>query len=126
MNRFFIFIFLCFIALEIRADKRIKHIRVGKEEIIPVHTALGVATLIQLPERPNSAVIGDQESFKVEYLDQGISLKPLHGHARSNLYLYTDTKRFNLQLTTGPASQADFVVHLEENTKPKRGALPWK
>jgi type IV secretory pathway VirB9-like protein len=126
MHRQLLFIFLLCLPLSLKADKRIKHLTVGKDQIILVHTALGVATLIQLPERPNSAVIGDQDSFKVEYLDKGITLKPLHGFAKSNLYLYTDSKRFNLQLVTGPIAQADYVINLEEKTNPKRGALPWK
>lgn len=126
MTRFFICSFLISITLFAASDRRIKHVKAVTDQIIPVKTAVGVATLIQLQEHPNSAIIGDQDSFKVEFLDKGITLKPLHHHARSNLYLYTETQRFNLLLTTGPATQADFVVSLEEKSQPKRGPIPWR
>ncbi len=100
---------------------RVRKIPVSGDQIVTVKTAIGIATIIQVPDRPNSVVVGDQESFKVEYLDQAITIKPLHSGAKSNLYVYTDWKRYNVQLTTGAEATADYVVYLEspqvKNTK---------
>ena len=44
------------------------------------------------------------------------------GSAKSNLYIYTDWRRFDVQLVTGLAEAADYVVYLEnpkEKSKPK-------
>ncbi len=106
---------------------RVRTVEVKKDQIVTVRTALGVATIIQVPDRPNSLVVGDQSAFKVEYLDQAITIKPLHGSARSNLYIYTDYRRFNVQLVSGPEMASDYVVYLESpQEKIKSSAIGWR
>lgn len=106
---------------------RVRTVEVKKDQIVHVKTALGVATIIQVPDRPNSLVVGDQNAFKVEYLDQAITIKPLHGGARSNLYIYTDYRRFNVQLVTTSEATADYVVYLASPTeKPKTPTSGWR
>lgn len=92
---------------------RVRKVPVEKDQIVTVKTSIGIATIIQVPDRPNSVVVGDQDSFKVEYLDQAITIKPLVNGAKSNLYIYTDWKRFNVELVTGNEASADYVVYLE-------------
>jgi hypothetical protein len=102
------------------ADARVRHIAIDKDQIAAIKTALGVATIIQVPDKPNSVVVGDMNAFKVEYLDTAITIKPLTVHARSNLYIYTDYRRFNVQLVTGGEASADYVVYLDNPAvKPK-------
>ncbi len=100
-------------SVSVTAESRVRRIAVNKDQIVMVRTALGIATIIQVPDRPNSIVVGDQEAFKVEYLDQAITIKPLHANAKSNLYVYTDYQRFNIALVTGGGSMADYVVYLD-------------
>ena len=95
------------------ASERVRHVVVLKDQIVTVRTAIGIATIVQVPDHPNSVVVGDQESFKVEYLDQAITIKPLKAAAKSNLYVYTDWQRYNVQLITGTEAMADFVVYLD-------------
>jgi hypothetical protein len=97
----------------VMADSRVRRISVQGDQIVTVKTALGVATIIQVPDKPNSVVVGDLSAYKVEYLDTAITIKPMSGHAKSNLYIYTDYKRFNVQLVTGSEASADYVVYLE-------------
>lgn len=111
------------------ADARVRRVDVIGDQIVTVRTALGIATIIQVPDRPNSVVVGDQDSFKVEYLDQAITIKPLSGGAKSNLYVYTDWKRYNVQLISGSEIVADYVVYLEtpkdnpkEDTRIEKGS----
>jgi type IV secretory pathway VirB9-like protein len=105
--------------LSVQSWARVRTVEIKKDQIVTVRTALGVATIIQVPDRPTSLVVGDQTAFKVEYLDQAITIKPLHGGARSNLYIYTDYRRFNVQLMTTTEVSADYVVYLEsQNAKP--------
>lgn len=108
-----IFCFLIAAIISTQANARVRKVTVSGDQIVAVKTAIGIATIIQVPDRPNSVVVGDQDSFKVEYLDQAITIKPLHPGAKSNLYVYTDWKRYNVQLITGSESQADYVVYLE-------------
>lgn len=107
---------------------RVRTVEVHSDQVVTVKTSIGIATIIQVPDRPNSVVVGDQDSFKVEYLDQAITIKPLTSEARSNLYVYTDWKRYNVELVTGPQSQADYVVYLASPKikKPAEGPIHWK
>lgn len=106
------------LALNSNASQRVRRVPVQGDQIVTVRTSIGIATIIQVPDRPNSVVVGDQDSFKVEYLDQAITIKPLSGSAKSNLYIYTDWKRFNVELVSGSETVADYVVYLE-NPKEK-------
>lgn len=109
----FIVSLLAFISFNAFADSRVRTVVLNNDDIATVRTSLGIATIVQVPDRPNSVVVGDQEAFKVEYLDNAITIKPLHGSARSNLYVYTDWRRWNVQLVTGSESIADYVVYLK-------------
>lgn len=95
------------------AEARVRRVPVNGDQIVTVRTSSGIATIIQVPDRPNSVVVGDQNAFKVEYLDQAITIKPLTTGARSNLYIYTDWKRFNVELVSGIETIADYVVYLD-------------
>lgn len=105
---------------------RVRKVEVKTDQIVSVRTAIGVATIIQVPDRPTSLVVGDSESFKIEYLDQAITIKPLRSNARSNLYIYTDWRRFNVQLVAGPEASADYVVYLTSPVKvPANNVIVW-
>lgn len=106
--------------------EKVRNVEVKDDQIVTVRTSLGIATIIQVPDRPNSVVVGDQDSFKVEYLDQAITIKPLASTARSNLYVYTDWKRYNVELVTGNQEVADYVVYLKNPKKTQSGDLKWK
>jgi hypothetical protein len=110
------------------AEARVRRVAVNGDQIVTVRTSIGIATIIQVPDRPNSVVVGDQNAFKVEYLDQAITIKPLSSGARSNLYIYTDWKRFNVELVSGGETIADYVVYLDNpKTKtPQVGPTPKK
>ncbi|MGE3610277.1 MAG: TrbG/VirB9 family P-type conjugative transfer protein [Bacteriovoracaceae bacterium] len=107
-----------FLSESLYASQRVRRVPVKGDQIVTVRTSIGIATIIQVPDRPNSVVVGDQDSFRVEYLDQAITIKPLSHGAKSNLYIYTDWKRFNVELVAGSESVADYVVYLE-NAKEK-------
>jgi len=107
---------------------RVRTLEVDNDQIVTVHTAIGVATIIQVPDRPTSLVVGDSEAFKIEYLDQAITIKPLRSNAKSNLYIYTDWKRFNVQLVTAGETAADYIVYLKgKHKKPAPSdVISWK
>jgi len=106
-------LFFLLLSLPVFADGKVRRVELPQDKIATVKTALGIATIVQVPDRPSSVVIGDQDAFKVEYLDQAITIKPLRPGAKSNLYIYTEWRRFNVVLVTGAEATADYVVYLE-------------
>ena len=124
----FLWILLAAFPIASIASERVRHVFVQKDQIITVRSAIGIATIIQVPDRPNSVVVGDQNAFKVEYLDQAITIKPLREGAKSNLYVYTDWRRYNVQLITAGESSADYVVYLDgqkEKLKEVKSTIQW-
>jgi hypothetical protein len=110
--------------------KRVRKIHLKRDDIALVHTAVGIATLIQVPDRPTSVVLGDTNAFKIEYLESAITLKPLSHASKSNLYIYTEARRFNVTLETGQNASADYVVYLDSESKietpPKEPQEHWR
>lgn len=91
----------------------IKTVSYFEDNILKINTALGIATIIQLPETIQSMIIGDQSGFKVEYLNNAVTIKPLRWGANTNLYLITDKQRYNLRLQTERQEKADYVVYVK-------------
>jgi hypothetical protein len=107
--------------------QRIRKLHLKRDEIAQVRTAVGIATLIQVPDRPTSVVLGDTNAFKVEYLENAITIKPLGHSAKSNLYVYTESRRFNVSLVTVPIPSADYIVYLDrELTMPEIKREKWQ
>lgn len=98
---------------------QIRKTQVKEDDILTVKTALGIATILQLPETIQSAIIGDQSGFKIEYLEKAVTIKPLRFGAKTNLYLVTGSRRFNVRLVSGSQEQADYVVYLKKPELPK-------
>ncbi len=92
----------------------VRSIHLKTDELLTVKTALGIATIVQLPAPIQSAIIGDQSAFRVEHLDKAVTIKPLRYGARTNLYLLTDGRRYNLKLVTLSQESADFIVYVKE------------
>lgn len=110
--------FLLFFPISLAANPARKVI-VHKDEVVTIKTALGIATILQVPDQPTSVVLGDSSAFKIEYLNQAITIKPLHGHAVSNLYINTDFERYSVRLVTGAQAGADYVVYLKPYSAPR-------
>lgn len=94
------------------AAKINKHI-LSPNSISTIHTAVGYTSLIELSERPKHVVLGDQSAFKVEFLGNNLAIKPLISNVKSNLFIFTETDRYNCTLISGPKSKVDYVVRLE-------------
>lgn len=104
---------------------QIRKMSAKEDDILTVKTALGIATIIQLPDTIQSAIIGDQSGFKIEYLDKAVTIKPLRWGAKTNLYLVTEKKRFNIRLLTGAQDIADYIVYVRNPESPK-SSVQWK
>jgi hypothetical protein len=90
----------------------IRIVEASTDRIARVRTALGYSTVIELPSKPLQAVLGDQDAFKLEFVGQSVTLKPLIAGAKSNLFLFTEWGRFPFLISTGPATQADLLIRV--------------
>lgn len=100
--------------LALPATASVRSVVLKGDELLTVKTALGIATIVQVPTPIQSAIIGDQSGFRIEYLDRAVTIKPLRYGAKTNLYLLTEPRRFNLRLVTLSQDVADYVVYVRE------------
>ncbi len=107
-------------------NNQVKKISVGIDELVTIHTAVGIASIIQLPEAVQTVIIGDQGAFKIEYLDKAITIKPLRFGAKTNLYITTASRRFNVRLVTQNQDSSDYVVYLSSKELKEKSTILWR
>ena len=123
---FFTFVLISGLGRFSEAGNKVKTLLVAHDELIQVHTAVGIATIIQLPEPVESVIIGDQGGFKIEYLDKAITIKPLRFGAKTNLYISTQSQRYNVRLTTGIQDLSDYIVYLSPKERKEKSNIAWR
>lgn len=93
-------------------SQNVRTLKITESEVAQINTALGYSTILQFDARPSSAVLGDQDAFKVEYVGNSITIKPLRGGIRTNLFVFTDYERFNFRLNSGTSTSVDYLVKI--------------
>jgi hypothetical protein len=104
---------LIFIFLSLYAQaSHVRDLPLRPKDVGVVNTAVGYSTVIQLNSKPLNVVLGDQSSFRVEYINDSVTIKPVRSAAKSNLFIFTENDRFSLTVRSGPSSLVDYIVHL--------------
>lgn len=98
----------------------VREVKVSGDAVIPIRTAPGFSTILEFPSKPISAVLGDQDAFKLEYVGNSITIKPIVERAKSNLFIFTEFERYNCKLSTVPQAEVDYIVRI----KAKREQTP--
>jgi hypothetical protein len=114
-------LFLLLITTPLRSDlafsRSIKTVTADEGSVVVVKTSIGYSTILEFTSKPLSAVLGDQDSFKLEYVGNSLTLKPLYPRAKSNLFVFTEFDRFNCEVQTVPPSQVDYIIRVRTKKK---------
>lgn len=94
-----------------------RNLLLSDADVGEVRVALGYSTILQFDSRPTSVVLGDQDAFKVEYVGNSLTLKPVVSSSRTNLFVFTEYERFNFRLITGHPNAVDFAVRVKRRSK---------
>jgi hypothetical protein len=98
-----------------------KSISLKDNQVTTIKTAPGYSTILQFDSRPLSVILGDQDAFKVEYIGNGLAIKPILKHSRSNLFVFTVNDRFNFKVVTTSSNDVDYIVQVKKKTEsPKK------
>ncbi len=89
----------------------VRIVRVRGDEIAPIYLNLGKSTVLRFRERPKKIVIGNQNYFGVEYIDNDVALQPT-GAVKTNLFVYTESRTYGFHLIVG-SSRYDDLVRVE-------------
>jgi type IV secretory pathway VirB9-like protein len=108
-----ILIFLLLLGYSIPSfGKAVRTVEASEDTIIQVRTAIGYSTILTFNSKPTSAVLGDQDAFKLEYVGNSITVKPLISQATSNLFIFTPYERFNITLKTVTSTDVDYHLRI--------------
>lgn len=118
---FFVILLAVFLAsIQFTFAKGIKTLTLNDSEVAQVRVALGYSTLLQFDTRPTQAIVGDQDSFKVEYVGNSIAIKPLMAGVSTNLFVVTDYDKFNFRITAGRGYEPDYILRIKKKrTEPQ-------
>jgi hypothetical protein len=81
-----------------------------------VKVGIGFSTLLQFDTRPSQAIVGDQDSFKIEYVGNAIAIKPLISGVSTNLFVVTDVGKFNFRISAMRGFEPDYVLRIKRKS----------
>ncbi|MEQ1664560.1 MAG: TrbG/VirB9 family P-type conjugative transfer protein, partial [Bdellovibrionales bacterium] len=91
---------------------QVNELKLKPNEVGTIHTSVGYSTVIQLSQKPLNVVLGDQSAFRIEFIGDNITIKPIRSGATSNLFIFTQNDRFNLTVKSGASNIVDYVVRI--------------
>ena len=76
-----------------------------------INLKMGQSTVLRFREKPKKVVVGNQNYFNIEFIDNDITVQPL-GLVTSNLFVYGEFHTFGLILKVGNSSNYDDLVNV--------------
>ena len=120
-------IVLCAMACGFTQKGKVLYDSPGEDDIIVVKLSLGRMTVLSFSDELIVVTIGDEELFKVERTKKDVYIKPLFDQGETNLFCWTDKKRYNFHLVIGPLEKVNYVVNVdsivEQQNKGKKLSL---
>lgn len=87
----------------------LRNVQMSEGDMATVYVQTGYSTLIKFDSHPEPGLIGDQDSFKVEYMRNMVAIKPLVSRGKTNLFLFTKEGQFNFQLVSGAGTHDNII-----------------
>ena len=95
---------LCHIALA----NGVRTILVKPNSIEPIYLSMGKSTVLRFRDHPRKIVIGNQNYFGVEFIENDVALQPL-GQIKTNMFVYTENKTYGFYLIVGQGRSDDLA-----------------
>lgn len=97
----------------------------SRDQVVPVHTALGHLTVIEVGE-PVVTVAAGSSAFKIEWRDSKVFIEPTEQGVTTNLFVWTASSRLNYELeSAGAVEKMDFAIDYPKPTAaPAKPASP--
>lgn len=86
----------------------------NENDVGEIRTAIRYSTMLEFDSRPLSVILGDQDAFKVEYVGNSLTIKPILPSSQTNLFVMTDYEKFNFKLRMTNSERADYKVRVKK------------
>lgn len=106
----------------------VRTIGVNNDSMAPIYLRLGKSTVLRFPDKPRKVVVGNQNYYGLEFIENDLAIQPL-GAVSTNLFVYTERRTYGFILT--PGERYDDLVFVRwksdvERAQPQKAATPAK
>ncbi|MCB9092880.1 MAG: pilus assembly protein N-terminal domain-containing protein [Halobacteriovoraceae bacterium] len=108
MQTKFLFGLLVFMTSTVYAGV-IREVRVDTARMVPITLQMGQSTVLRFSEKPRKVVVGNQNYFKVEFIENDITIQP-QGIATTNLFVYGEYNTYGFILNVCGSCRSDDLV----------------
>lgn len=78
----------------------VRTLAVDNQAMAPVFLRMGKSTVLRFSEKPKKVVVGNQNYYGLEFIDNDVAIQPL-GAVATNLFVYTEAHTYGFLLTPG-------------------------
>lgn len=94
----------------------IRTVHVNDEKMQAISLRMGKATVLRFPDKPKKVVIGNQNYYSVEFIDNDLTIQPL-GDVDTNLFVYTPHRTYGFLLKVCHGCRYDDLVYVRWKSK---------
>ncbi len=78
----------------------VRTIGVNNDSMAPIYVRLGKSTVLRFSDKPRKVVVGNQNYYGLEFIENDLAIQPLGG-VSTNLFVYTERRTYGFILTPG-------------------------
>lgn len=101
----------------------IRTVFVNNKKMAPIYLKLGKTTVLRFPDKPKKVVIGNQNYFGVEFINNDLAIQPLGG-VETNLFTYGPHRTYGFILKSCTTCQHDDLIYVK--WKARHSSIPKK
>ncbi len=90
---------VCFLLFDAEAGT-VRTVGVGSDSMTPIYLKLGKSTVLRFSDKPRKVVVGNQNYYGLEFIENDLAIQPL-GSVATNLFVYTESRTYGFLLTPG-------------------------
>jgi hypothetical protein len=88
------------ILVSLMAQAAVRRVEVNSSSMAPIFLRMGKSTVLRFGEKPKKVVVGNQNYYGLEFIDNDVAIQPL-GAVGTNLFVYTENHTYGFLLTPG-------------------------
>ena len=82
----------------------------------PINLKMGKASVLRFSEKPKKVVIGNQNYYSIEFIENDLTIQPL-GRVETNLFVYTPYHNYGFILRVCSSCRYDDLVYVKWKSK---------
>ena len=94
----------------------IRTVQVNATKMQLIYLKMGRATVLRFTEKPKKVVIGNQNYYSVEFIENDLTIQPL-GKVETNLFVYTPYRTYGFILRVCSSCRSDDLVFVKWKSK---------